>query len=77
MISSANRRTDAAQSSIALICGLIIESFFGAGFLSIVLFKWLLKTNKMIVFIAYTALAGLAVVVVSLIEMNVGYNIFA
>ncbi|MDO4748234.1 MAG: undecaprenyl-diphosphate phosphatase [Eubacteriales bacterium] len=59
----------------AIIAGMISSAI--VGYLSIVLFKWLLKTNKMIVFIAYTALAGLAVVVVSLIEMNVGYNIFA
>lgn len=59
----------------AIIAGMVSSAI--VGYLSIVLFKWLLKTNKMIVFIAYTALAGLAVVVVSLIEMNVGYNIFA
>ena len=46
------------------------------GYLSIVLFKWLLKTNKMYIFIAYTAIVALAVIVVSIIEMNVGHNIF-
>ena len=46
------------------------------GYLSIVLFKWLLKTDKMIVFILYTALVGAAVVVVSIIEMQSGTNLF-
>ena len=46
------------------------------GYLSIVLFKWLLKTDKMIVFIIYTALVGAAVAVVSVMEMNSGVNLF-
>lgn len=46
------------------------------GYLSIVLFKWLLKTNKMIVFIVYTAVVGVAVIIVSLVEIKVGHNIF-
>ena len=46
------------------------------GYLSIALFKWLLKTDKMIVFIIYTALVGIAVVVVSIIETQTGVNLF-
>lgn len=58
-----------------IVAGMIASAI--VGYLSIVLFKWLLKTNKMIVFIAYTAVVGLAVIVVSIIEMNVGHNLFA
>ena len=57
-----------------IVAGMIASAI--VGYLSIVLFKWLLKTNKMIVFIAYTAVVGLAVIVVSIIEMNVGHNLF-
>ncbi|MBE6825124.1 MAG: undecaprenyl-diphosphate phosphatase [Ruminococcaceae bacterium] len=61
-------------SVIAIIAGMIASAI--VGYLSIVLFKWLLKTNKMIVFIVYTAIVGLAVVIVSIVEMNIGHNIF-
>ena len=46
------------------------------GYLSIVLFKWLLKTDKMIIFILYTAVVGIAVIAISIIEMNTGVNFF-
>ena len=46
------------------------------GYLSIVLFKWLLKTDKMIIFIVYTAVVGAAVVVISILELNSGVNLF-
>ena len=46
------------------------------GYLSIVLFKWLLKTDKMIIFVIYTALVGAAVVVVSIMETQSGVNLF-
>ena len=46
------------------------------GYLSIALFKWLLKSDKMIVFILYTAVVGVAVVVIAIIEMQTGTNVF-
>lgn len=61
-------------SAVVIIAGMLASAV--VGYLSIVLFKWLLKTDKMIVFIIYTAIVGIAVVVVSIIEMNVGHNIF-
>ncbi len=57
-----------------IVAGMIASAV--VGYFSIVLFKWLLKTNKMIVFIAYTAIVGIAVIVVSIIEANVGHNLF-
>lgn len=57
-----------------IVAGMIASAV--VGYFSIVLFKWLLKTNKMIVFIAYTAIVGIAVIVVSIIEANVGHSLF-
>lgn len=57
-----------------IVAGMIAAAV--VGYLSIVLFKWLLKTEKMYIFIAYTAVAGVLVVVVSIIEKIVGHNIF-
>lgn len=68
-----------APEGISISIGAIIVGMIAAavvGYLSIVLFKWLLKTNKMYVFIIYTAVVGVAVIVVSIIEMNIGHNIF-
>ena len=57
-----------------IVAGMIASAI--VGYFSIVLFKWLLKTNKMIVFILYTAIVGVAVIVVSIIEANIGHNLF-
>lgn len=46
------------------------------GFLSIKLFKWLLKTDKMIIFVVYTFVVGLASVIIGVIENIYGMNIF-
>lgn len=68
-----------APEGITISIGAIIFGMIAAavvGYLSIVLFKWLLKTNKMYVFIIYTAVVGIAVIVLSIVEMNIGHNIF-
>lgn len=52
---------------IAVIFGVLAAAV--VGYFSIVLFKWLLKTDKMIVFIIYTAVVGLIVTAVSLFEI--------
>ena len=59
---------------LPVIIGMLVAAF--VGYFSIVLFKWLLKTDKMYIFIAYTAVVGLAVIVISIIEMNTGVNLF-
>ena len=46
------------------------------GYLSILLFKWFLKTDKMIIFIIYTAIVGVALLVISAIEIYNGANLF-
>ena len=68
-----------APEGIGISIGVIVAGMIASaivGYLSIVLFKWLLKTNKMYIFIVYTAIVAVAVIVVSIIEMNVGHNIF-
>ena len=59
---------------LPVIVGVLVAAV--VGYFSIVLFKWLLKTDKMIVFIVYTAVVGIAVIAVSIIEMNTGVNLF-
>ncbi len=42
------------------------------GYLSIALFKWLLKTDKTYVFVIYTALMGIVITTISIIELSTG-----
>ncbi len=59
-----------SEMLIVMICGVVTAAV--VGYFAIVLFKWLLKTDKMIVFIIYTAVVGLIVVGVSVYEMVSG-----
>ena len=57
-----------------IIIGMAVAAV--VGYLSILLFKWFLKTDKMIIFIIYTAVIGIAVIVISIMEMQGGVNLF-
>lgn len=46
------------------------------GYLAIWLFKWFLKSDKMIIFIVYTAVVGVALLVISIMEIFNGTNVF-
>ena len=59
---------------VPILVGMAVAAV--VGYLAIALFKWLLKTDKMIIFIIYTALVGIAVVVISILEMLSGTNLF-
>lgn len=59
-----------SEAIIAMVCGVITAAV--VGYFAIVLFKWLLKTDKMIVFIIYTAVVGLIVTAISVYEMTSG-----
>lgn len=66
-----------AISSVGLapvIVGMVVSAV--VGFLSIKLFKWLLKTDKMIIFVIYTFVVGLASIITGVIENIYGMNIF-
>ena len=58
-----------------VIIGMIVAAF--VGFIAIKIFKWLLKTDRMYIFIAYTAIVGLIVTIISIIELSKGVNIFS
>lgn len=57
-----------------IIAGVIASAV--VGYLAIVIFKWFLKSNKMSIFVIYTAIVGIAFIVISIIEMNTGVNLF-
>lgn len=59
---------------ITIIVGMVASAV--VGYLSIILFKWFLKSDKMIIFVIYTAIVGVAFVVISIIEMTMGVNLF-
>ena len=58
---------------LPVLCGVIAAAIMG--YFAIVLFKWLLKTDKLSVFVIYTAIMGLIVIAVSIAEMVTGYKI--
>lgn len=53
-----------------VIVGMITSAV--VGYLSIALFKWLLKTDKTYIFVIYAALMGVIITVVSIIELASG-----
>ena len=57
-----------------IIAGVIASAV--VGYLAIVIFKWFLKSDKMSIFVIYTAIVGVAFIVISIIEMNTGVNLF-
>ena len=60
---------------LPIIIGMVVSAV--VGYLAIALFKWLLNTDKMIIFIIYTAIACIAVLVFSVMEMQSGVNLFS
>ncbi len=60
---------------IVLIVGIVVSAI--VGYLSIVIFKWFLKTDKMSIFVIYTAVVGVAFIVITIIEISTGTNIFS
>ncbi len=59
---------------ICIVVGMVVAGV--VGFFAIKMFKWLLKTDKMYIFIIYTAIAGAIVLVISIVELALGVNIF-
>lgn len=65
-----------AEIEIApLIIGMVVSAV--VGYLAIIIFKWFLKTDKMYIFAIYTAVIGIVGIIIALIEMNCGFNIFS
>lgn len=57
-----------------VIIGMITSAV--VGFFAIKLFKWLLATDRMYIFILYTAVVGGVMFIVGLIELFMGINVF-
>lgn len=57
-----------------VIIGMITSAV--VGFFAIKLFKWLLSTDRMYVFILYTAVIGGVMFIISIIELCMGTNVF-
>lgn len=60
---------------VPLIIGMVVSAV--VGYLAIIIFKWFLKTDKMYIFAIYTAVIGIVGIIIALIEMNCGFNIFS
>lgn len=63
-----------STAAVPVIVGLIVSAI--VGYLSIKLFKWLLQTNKMYIFVIYTFAIGFIMLIISIIELANGVNIF-
>ncbi len=61
--------------TLALVIGMVVSAI--VGYLAILIFKWFLKTDKMYIFATYTAVIGIVGIIISIIEMNCGYNLFS
>lgn len=59
---------------IVIVVGVVVSAV--VGYLSIWLFKWFLKTDKMVIFIVYTAIVGVSLIIVSVMEIIRGANLF-
>ncbi len=59
---------------VVVIVGMVVSAI--VGYFAIVIFKWFLKSDKMSVFVIYTAIVGIVFLIVSIIEMNTGVNLF-
>ena len=56
------------------IVGVVVSAV--VGFYAIKLFKWLLKTDKMNVFVIYTFVVGVISILIGIIEMITGASLF-
>lgn len=72
--------TQGTQNTLEVGTGAMIAGMIAAmivGFFAIKLFKWMLAKDRTGIFVAYTLIVGLAVVVVGTIELVQGTNLFS
>ena len=70
---------DLTSADMTLSVGVIVAGVVSSaivGFLAIKLFKWIVSSDKLIIFAVYTLILGIACLVVSVIEFKSGVNIF-
>ncbi len=73
-------KAQGTQDTLALSAGAMVAGMIAAmivGFFAIMLFKWMLEKDRTSVFIVYTAVVGVAVVIVAAIELHSGNNLFS
>lgn len=58
----------------AVIVGIITSAAVGFG--AILLFKWMLQKDRMYIFSIYTAIVGVIITIISIIELASGTNVF-
>lgn len=59
---------------VPMLVGVAVSAV--VGFFAIILFKWMLAKDRMYIFVIYTAIAAAAVIIISIIELQAGVNIF-
>lgn len=59
---------------LPVMFGLVASAFVGFG--AILLFKWMLRKDRMYIFAIYTAVVGIIIVIISCVELSCGMNIF-
>lgn len=59
---------------VPMLVGVAVSAV--VGFFAIILFKWMLAKDRMYIFVIYTAIAAVAVIIISIIELQAGVNIF-
>lgn len=57
-----------------IIIGVIVSAI--VGFIAILFFRWMLMKDRMYIFVAYTAIVGAIIIVISCVEISLGVNIF-
>ncbi len=68
------------QDTIQVSTGAMIAGMIAAmivGFFAIMLFKWMLEKDRTTIFVAYTAILGVAIIIISAIELKSGNNLFS
>ncbi|MGN1111676.1 MAG: undecaprenyl-diphosphate phosphatase [Acutalibacteraceae bacterium] len=59
---------------VPMLVGVAVSAV--VGFFAILIFKWMLRKDRMYIFVIYTAIVALAVIIISVIELQSGVNIF-
>lgn len=61
--------------TVAMVAGMVAAMI--VGFFAIMLFRWMLEKDRTGIFIAYTAVVGIAIIIISAVELKTGNNIFS
>ena len=62
-----------AVNVVPLIVGMVVAAV--VGFFAIKLLRWMVSSNQLIPFVIYTAVVGIVVLIVGIVEQNTGVNL--